>query len=396
MLSLVSRYTLCMINILSKLPNVGNTIFSTMSQLATVYDAINLSQGFPDYNCSPKLSSLLSAFTNDGYNQYAPMQGVLPLREQIALIVESQHRVIYHPETEITITAGATQAIFTAISSVVRQDDEVICFDPAYDCYAPAVDLCGGIVKTVVQDPDTFLINWDDVRKVFSHKTKLIIVNTPQNPTGRTLKEEDIQQLIKLTKGTDIFIVSDEVYEHVIFDQQKHLSICAYPELKERSFIIGSFGKTLHITGWKVGFCLAPKKLMAEFIKIHQYLVFSVNTPAQWSISAYIKDPDSYLAVKDFFQQKRDFFIAGLRNSGFNVMPSEGTYFLLANYQHISELDDLTFTRKLIQVHQVAAVPLSAFYRSKLDKKNVRFCFAKKQETLEKAIEKLIAVKQVD
>lgn len=382
-----------MINILSKLPNLQNSIFSTMTALANEHEAINLSQGFPDFDCSPRLINLVHTYMKKGYNQYAPMPGIPVLREKIAKLTEEQHQSIYHPETEITITAGATQAIFTAIASIIRPDDEVICFDPVYDSYAPAIDLCGGMVKTVTLLPDNFAINWEDVKKVFSHKTKLIIINTPQNPTSRTFTDDDMQQLIKLTNGTDIFIISDEVYDKVVFDDKKHISVSSYPELRERSFVISSFGKMFHITGWKIGYCLAPDKLTTEFRKVHQYLVFSVNTPIQYALADFLDDQEEYLSLRSFFQEKRDYFFNALKSTPLRALHTEGSYFLLANYDKISQLNDLDFTKELIVKHGVAAIPLSAFYKNRTDKHFIRFCFAKKHETLEKAIESLSKIK---
>jgi len=382
-----------MINILSKLPNLNNSIFSTMTTLANKHGAINLAQGFPDFDCPQDLIDLSYAYMKKGFNQYAPMQGVQLLRERIAAMTEDTQKVVYHPEHEITITAGATQAIFTAIAAIIRTDDEVICFDPAYDCYAPAIDLCGGIVKTVTLVPDDFSINWEDVKKVFSHKTKLIIINTPHNPTSQTFSEDDMKQLIKLTQGTDIFIISDEVYDKIVFDKKKHISVANYPELRERSFVIASFGKMFHITGWKIGYCLAPDKLTAEFRKVHQYLVFSVNTPIQHALADFLTKEDAYLSLKSFFQEKRDFFTAALKATPFHVLPAAGSYFLLANYDKICDKNDLDFTRELTVKHGVATIPLSVFYKNRLDKHFIRFCFAKKQETLEKAVECLMDVK---
>ncbi|MCL4639197.1 MULTISPECIES: methionine aminotransferase [Olivibacter] len=382
-----------MINVLSKLPNVSNSIFSTMTALANEHGAINLSQGFPDFDCSPKLIDLTQTYMKKGLNQYAPMPGVLQLREKIAEMVEKQQHAIYHPDKEITITAGATQAIFTAIASIIRPDDEVICFDPCYDSYAPAIDLCGGMVKTVSLLPNSFNINWDDVKKVFSHKTKLIIINTPHNPTSATLTDADMKQLIKLTQGTDIFIISDEVYDKVVFDGKKHISVASYPELRERSFVISSFGKMFHITGWKIGYCLAPEKLTVEFRKVHQYLVFSVNTPVQYALADFLMDESEYLLLSKFFQEKRDFFVNALRSTPFEILPASGSYFLLANYDKISDKGDLDFTKELTVNYGVATIPLSVFYKNRLDRHYIRFCFAKKHETLEKAVENLARIK---
>lgn len=381
-----------MINILSKLPNVGNSIFSTMSLLADKHGAINLSQGFPDFDCSSKLIDLVHGHMKKGHNQYAPMMGVQCLRERIAEITENLYGAIYHPDKEVTITSGATQAIFTAIASIIRPDDEVICFDPAYDCYAPAVDLCGGVVKTVTLTPDDFNINWDDVKKVFSHKTKLIIINTPQNPTAHVLTDHDMRQLIKLTNGTDIFIISDEVYDKIVFDKRQHISVASYPELRERSFVISSFGKMFHVTGWKIGYCLAAEKLTTEFRRVHQYLVFSVNTPIQYALADFLEDAEEYLQLADFFQKKRDFLTKALKSTAFHVLPSAGSYFLLANYENISNENDIDFTKRLVTQHGVATIPLSVFYKNRIDKHLIRFCFAKKQETLEKAVDCLSAI----
>lgn len=382
-----------MINVLSKLPNISNSIFSTMTALANAHGAINLSQGFPDFDCSPKLIDLAQTYMKKGYNQYAPMPGVVQLREKIAAMVEKEQQAVYHPEKEITITAGATQAIFTAIASIIRPDDEVICFDPCYDSYAPAIDLCGGMVKTVSLLPNSFNINWDDVKKVFSHKTKLLIINTPHNPTSSTLTDFDMKQLIKLTQGTDIFIISDEVYDKVVFDGKKHISVASYPELRERSFVISSFGKIFHITGWKIGYCLAPEKLTIEFRKVHQYLVFSVNTPIQYALADFLSDEEEYLSLSNFFQEKRDFFVNALQATPFEILPAAGSYFLLANYDKISDRGDLDFTKELTIKHGVATIPLSVFYKNRLDKHYIRFCFAKKHETLEKAVENLARLK---
>lgn len=366
-----------------------------MTELANKHHAINLSQGFPDFDCPTALIELSHTYMKRGFNQYAPMQGVRSLREKIAEMTEGQLGVNYHPEDEITITAGATQAIFTAIAAIIRPDDEVICFDPAYDAYAPAIDLCGGIVKTVTLVPDGFTINWEDVKKIFSHKTKLIILNTPHNPTGCAFSDDDMQQLIKLTQGTDIFIISDEVYDKLIYDQKQHVSVASYPALKERSFVISSFGKMFHITGWKIGYCLAPNKLMAEFRKVHQYLVFSVNTPIQYALADFLDDEMNYLSLKDFFQQKRDFFSEALKATPFKTLPVAGSYFMLAHYDKISKANDVDFCKDLTEQYGVATIPLSVFYKNRLDKHLIRFCFAKKQETLEKAVECLMKIRSV-
>ncbi|GAB1462699.1 methionine aminotransferase [Pedobacter sp.] len=378
-----------MITINSKLPTVGTTIFSVMSKLAADHHAINLSQGFPDYGTDEQLTSAIFQAMKGGFNQYAPMAGYLPLREQIAEKLQRCYDAQYHPETEITITAGGTQAIFTAINTFITAGDEVIIFEPAYDCYSPTIKLLGGLVKPFeLQAPD-YKIDWEMVKKLFSANTKMIIINSPHNPTGSILQKEDIDALIKLTKDTDIIILSDEVYEHIIFDGEQHQSVALYPELAERSLIVASFGKLLHTTGWKVGYCLAPAKLMAEFRKVHQFNVFSVNTPMQVGISNYLKSSNIYQELQVFFQQKRDYFQLLLRETKFKLLPCKGSYFQCVNYENISTEKDTEFAKKLVTEVGVAAIPVSAFYTKNVDNKILRFCFAKEHSTLEKAIEKL-------
>ncbi|MDQ8003418.1 MAG: methionine aminotransferase [Pedobacter sp.] len=378
-----------MITINSKLPTVGTTIFSVMSKLAADHQATNLSQGFPDYGTDEKLTSAINQAMKDGFNQYAPMAGYLPLREKIAEKMESFYNAKYHPETEITITAGGTQAIFTAINTFITAGDEVIIFEPAYDCYGPTIKLLGGLVKPFeLQAPD-YKIDWEMVKKLFSANTKMIIINSPHNPTGSILRKEDIDALIKLTKETDIIILSDEVYEHIIFDGEQHQSVALYPELAERSFIVASFGKLLHTTGWKVGYCLAPAKLMTEFRKVHQFNVFSVNTPMQVGISNYLKSSNIYHEIPVFFQQKRDFFQQLLSETKFELLPCKGSYFQCVSYRNISTEKDTEFAEKLVTEYGVATIPVSAFYSKNIDNKILRFCFAKENSTLEKAVEKL-------
>ncbi len=381
-----------MISFQSKLPQTGTTIFSVMSSLAQQAGAINLSQGFPDFDCPPELVKLVSQAMQQGHNQYAPMAGVLALREAICAKTESLYGHIYHPENEITITAGGTQAIFTAICATIHPNDEVIIFEPAYDCYAPAVQLMGGVVKRMELEPPDYRINWNMVRRLISSRTKMIILNSPHNPTGTVLQEADIKELITLTHNTDILILSDEVYEHIIFDGQQHRSMARYPELAERSLICASFGKLYHVTGWKVGYCMAPAWLMTEFRKVHQFNVFSVNTPVQYALADFMPVKEAYLGLAGFYQQKRDFFRAGLESSRLKLLPCAGSYFQSVNYSHISEENDLFFAKRLIAEVGVAAVPNSAFYSKKTDFGILRFCFAKKQETLEKAVEQLLKV----
>lgn len=376
----------------SKLPDVGTTIFTVMSQLASQYNAINLSQGFPDYDCSPQLVELVNRNMKKGYNQYAPMAGVLSLRERIAAKQEQLHRAKYDPETEITITAGGTQALFTSLTCVIQPDDEVIIFEPAYDSYAPTVTLLGGRVKPFELSPPDYKIDWQMVRKLVSPKTRMIILNSPNNPTGTTLNADDIDELIRITHNSDILILSDEVYEHLVYDGKEHLSISRYPELKNRSFITASFGKLFHTTGWKVGYCLAPGWLMKEFRKVHQFEVFSVNTPVQYAISEFMQNPANYLEVSDFFQKKKDFFCSLMKKTRFDLLPCNGSYFQSVKYSRISDEADTVLAKRLTTEFRVASIPVSAFYSKGTDHKVLRFCFAKKQETLEKAVDSLANV----
>ncbi|MVN22762.1 methionine aminotransferase [Mucilaginibacter arboris] len=381
-----------MISFQSKLPKTGTNIFSVMSALAQQADAINLSQGFPDFECSPELVSLVNQAMQQGHNQYAPMTGLLSLREAIAAKTQELYGASYHPDNEITVTAGGTQAIFTAICATIHPNDEVIIFEPAYDCYAPAIQLMGGVVKRMELEPPDYRINWTMVRRLISSHTKMVILNSPHNPTATVLQEEDIRELISLTHKTDILILSDEVYEHIIFDGQPHRSMARYPELAERSLIVASFGKLFHITGWKVGYCMAPAWLMNEFRKIHQFNVFSVNTPMQYALADFLQVKEAYLGLADFYQQKRDYFRSGLESSRFELLPCAGAYFQSVKFNHISEDNDLLFAKTLIDRVGVAAVPNSAFYSKKTDFGILRFCFAKKQETLTKAVEQLLKV----
>jgi methionine aminotransferase len=379
-----------MISIQSKLPGVGTTIFSLMSKLAGEHKAINLSQGFPDYPCDPKLIAEVTNAMKKGFNQYAPMPGLPLLRQLIAEKVYTLYGASYDPETEVTVTAGGTQAIFTALSACISPGDEVIIFEPAYDSYAPAVKLLGGLVKPYELAPPNYEIDWEMVKKLFSANTKMIILNSPQNPTGCILSEKDIKALIRLTKNTDILILSDEVYEHIIFDGHTHHSIALYPELRERCFITASFGKLLHTTGWKLGYCLAPEILMKEFRKVHQFNVFSVNNPMQLGIANYLKDPSTYLSLSAFFQEKRDLFRALLGETKFKLLPCNGSYFQCISYAHLSNEKDNEMAVRLVRDYGVASIPVSAFYTKHTDHKVLRFCFAKKQETLEKAVQRLM------
>ena len=374
---------------LSKLSDVGTTIFSQMTQLANENEAINLSQGFPDFMPDLELLNWADHFMKEGFNQYAPMGGMMSLKEEIARKIENSHQAVYHPDSEITITAGGTQAIFTAIATFVKKDDEVIIFEPAYDCYEPTVELFGVIVKRLEMRAPDYEINWNKVRDLVSENTKMIILNNPNNPSGRVLKENDLQELIKIVKGTSILILSDEVYENIVFDGKQHLSICRYPELKDRTLLVASFGKLFHVTGWKIGYCAAPKILTDEFRKIHQFNVFSVNTPIQLALAEYMKHEEHYQQLNRFFQEKRDFLRHGLAGTSFELLDCEGTYFQALRYDKISDKNDFDFARELTVTHKVATVPFSSFYKNKLNENVIRLCFAKKQETLEKAIENL-------
>ncbi len=373
------------INIPSKLPHTGTSIFAVMTQLARENNAVNLSQGFPDYPIDAELIELVNSFMKKGFNQYALMPGTIELRKAISTMFSINHASDYNPDTEINIVAGATQAIFTAISTFIRPGDEVIVFEPAYDSYAPAVEVNGGIVKYSRMTTPDFRINWDEVKKLITSYTRMIVINTPHNPTGTLLYKEDLLELQKITSGTDIIVLSDEVYEHLVFDNNQHESVCRYPELKARSLLVGSFGKTFHATGWKVGFVLAPEQLMKEFRKVHQFVVFAVNTPVQYALAEYLKNQDHYLGLSNFFEEKRDFFAKAISQSRFELLPSKGTYFQLVNYSKISDEPELDFGTKLIKEYGIAGVPVSSFYNKGEDNKIIRFCFAKQESTLQEA-----------
>ena len=378
--------------IASKLPNLGVTIFSEMTRLADAHGAINLSQGFPDYAVPPELTALVTKYMQQGCNQYAPMQGVQLLRERIAAKVSELYGAQYDPAREITITSGATEALFAAITAVVHDDDEVIVLEPAFDSYTPVIALCGGTPVYVQLKFPNYRIPWDKVQEAVSPKTRAIILNSPHNPTGAVLTGEDITSLIGIVRDTKIVIISDEVYEHIIFDGHPHQSMARYPHLAERSFVISSFGKTYHATGWKIGYCLAPAELSQEIQKIHQYLTFSSNTPVQHALAEFMQNKDVYRQLSDFYQQKRDKFLTALKGSRFKALPCLGTYFQMLDYSAITDEPDLEFARRLTTDCGVAAIPPSVFYHRRNDDKVLRFCFAKKDETLERAAEKLSRV----
>ncbi len=360
-----------------------------MSKLATETNAINLSQGFPGFDCSPDLTALVEKYLRKGFNQYAPMTGVAALREALAQKTEELYGLIYHPETEVTVTSGATEALFAAISTVVRPGDEVIVFEPAYDSYVPAIALNGGVPVYVTLTPPTYAIDWLAVQQKITDKTRLIIINTPHNPTGYVWTAHDIAQLAALVKDRDIWVVSDEVYEHILFDGRAHQSLPMHPVLRERTFVCGSFGKTFHVTGWKVGYCLAPKDLSAEFRKIHQYLTFSTVTPIQHALADYLRSPEHYLSLPNFYERKRDLFLESIRSSRFQFQPTEGSFFQTVDYQTITDEPDHELAIRLTREIGVASIPVSVFYQQKNDYKRLRFCFAKDDETLLRAGERL-------
>ncbi len=369
----------------SKLPQVGTTIFSVMAALANQHQAINLSQGFPDFDIDPALSELVYKYMRKGANQYAPMPGIPELREAIAAKMELMYNANYDSDSEVTITAGATQAIFTAISALIKEGDEVVIFTPAYDCYNPAIEIAGGKpVYVQLKTPD-YSIDWEEVKRVVNRKTRMIVINTPHNPTGTVLSKTDLEMLESITKGTDILILSDEVYEHIIFEGTQHQSMCRSEELINRSIIVGSFGKTFHVTGWKMGYCTAPANIMTEFRKVHQFNVFSCNRPAQHAIADYIKDPDNYNKLGEFYQTKRGLFVEAVLGSRFKLRLCRGTYFQVIDYSEITDEKDSDFAVRLVKEHGIAAIPLSPFYHSASDDKALRFCFAKSQETIQRA-----------
>ncbi len=373
----------------TRLPGVGTTIFTVMSRLAQECGAINLSQGFPDFNAEDVLFERVAHWMRSGHNQYAPMGGVLPLREAIARKVAALYGTAYDPESEVTVTAGATQALFTAIAALVRAGDEVIVFEPVYDSYAPAVELQGGrVVRLQLAAPD-YRPDWAAVAAAITSRTRMIMVNSPHNPTATVWSAEDMARLAALTRNTGIVVVSDEVYEHIVFDGARHESCARHPELATRSLVVSSFGKTYHITGWKVGYVVGPRELMAEFRKVHQFNVFTVNTPVQYALADYMADHSRHERLAAFYQAKRDFFRAALAGSRFELLPSGGTYFQLARYHRISDEGDTAFVERLTRETGVAAIPVSAFFADGRDEHVIRFCFAKVESTLAAACERL-------
>jgi len=374
-----------MLKIASKLPHLGTTIFTVMSQMASEYKAINLSQGYPDFDVPEPLLALMIKYLNAGMNQYPPMTGVPYLRQQIAVKVENLYDCKVDSETEITVTSGATEALFVAIQATIQADDDVIVFDPVYDSYEPAIQLAGGRAIHVPLD-DQFNINWDLVRAAMTSRTRMIIVNSPHNPSGSTLKSDDLDQLQALTEDTNIIVLSDEVYEHMVFNGLPHESILTRPKLKQRAFVVSSFGKTYHATGWKVAYCIAPEALSKEFRKVHQYVTFTTHTPTQWALAEYMEShPEHYLELPQFYQAKRDLFLEEMKDSRFRLSPSQGTYFQLADYGEISDKSDVEFANWLTQEMGVAAIPISVFYEKPVSGRHVRFCFAKDDSTIKAA-----------
>jgi methionine aminotransferase len=373
----------------SRLPDVGTTIFSTMSALAEKHGAVNLGQGFPDFGCDPQLRDAVTHAMRAGHNQYAPMAGAAPLRQAVAAKIALLYGHRYDPDTEITITAGATQAIFTALLAVVHPGDEVIVLEPCYDSYAPNIELAGGVVVRVPLTPGTFRPDFTAIQSALTAKTRAIILNTPHNPTGTVWTSVEMRKLAALLAGTQVMVISDEVYEHMVFDGASHQSVARHHDLAERSFVVSSFGKTFHVTGWKVGYVAAPARKMAEFRKVHQYNVFSVNTPMQHGLAEYMADPRPVLELSAFYQKKRDLFRHGLAATKLKLLPCEGSYFQSVDYSAVSVLPDLEFCQWLAAEAGVAAIPLSAFYAGGTRQTIVRFCFAKKDGTLRQALSHL-------
>lgn len=381
------------VNIKSKLPNVGTTVFTTMSRLATEYNAVNLGQGFPDFEMSEELAELVAKAMRDGMNQYAPMAGLPILCERLAEKVYDLYQRKINAATDITITPGGTYAIYTALTTVLQPGDEVIVFEPAYDSYIPNIEINGAIPVLIPLQFPAYSIPWDVVKSKITARTKMIMINSPHNPTGSVISKEDIDQLRELVKGTNIFILSDEVYEHLIFDGLQHESILRYPDLLERAFVCFSFGKTYHCTGWKIGYCISSPSLMHEFRKVHQFNCFSVHTPSQAGLAAYLQNKEAYLQLGSFVQKKRDYFDNLMLATPFKPLPSFGSYFQCYSYKNLSDQSDKEFAIMLTKEYGVTTIPLSAFYKDGKDDKVIRFCFCKKEETLQKAVEKLIKFK---
>jgi len=376
----------------SKLPDVGTTIFTVMSGLAAKLNAVNLGQGYPDYSMSPELVKLVDEAMKQDFNQYVPMQGYMPLRESLAEKVEFLYGTNINPDSQITITPGGTYAIYTALTTVLEPGDEVIVFQPGYDSYIPNVEINGAIPVLVDLKFPEYRIDWDKVRQKISPRTKMIMLNSPHNPTGSVLRKEDIDQLRSIVRNTNIFILSDEVYEHLMFDGLQHQSMLRFPDLMERSFVCFSFGKTYHCTGWKLGYCITSPELTKEFRKVHQFNCFSCHSPSQVALASFLKNKDAYLSLGAAMQEKRDLFINLMKGSRFNLLDSKGSYFICAKYDRISDEKDTDFAIRITKEYGVAVIPVSVFYKHGIDNKVIRFCFCKKNETLEAAVQKLIRI----
>lgn len=376
----------------SKLPHAGTTIFTEMSVLAQQHKAINLGQGFPDFMMDPELTELVTHAMQQGHNQYVHMNGLPDLREGIAEKVKDLYNYNLHPNDEITITPGGTYAIYTALTTILQKGDEVIVFEPAYDSYIPNIEINGGVAVPISLTYPDYSINWNMVKEKIHAKTKAIIINSPHNPSGALLTAEDLKILSEIVRDTGIFIISDEVYEHLVFDDKKHLSVLKYPELYERSFVCFSFGKTYHCTGWKIGYCIAPPALMQEFRKVHQFNCFTCNSPVQYALAAYIKNKTAYEGLGKFLQVKRDYFVEAMKATRFKPLPSYGSYFQLYSYDGISEENEKALAVRLIKEYGVATIPVASFYKTPVENKVLRFCFAKKEETLMAAANRLINV----
>jgi methionine transaminase len=380
------------LHITSKLPDVGTTIFTVMSGLAAQVNAVNLGQGYPDYSMSPELVALVNDAMKKDYNQYVPMQGYMPLREALAEKVDFLYGHSINPDTQITITPGGTYAIYTAVTTVLQPGDEVIIFQPGYDSYIPNVEINGGIPVLIdLKFPD-YRIDWNEVRQKITAKTRMIMLNTPHNPTGAVLTEEDIQQLRSIIKDTNIFILSDEVYEHLMFDGLPHQSMLRYPDLAERSFVCFSFGKTYHCTGWKLGYCITSPELTKEFRKVHQFNCFSCHSPSQVALATFLKNKEAYLSLGPMMQAKRDYFTTLMKDTRFDLLTSRGSYFICAKYDRISDEKDTDFAIRITKEYRVAVIPVSVFYKNGIDNKVIRFCFCKKDETLAEAVNRLATI----
>jgi methionine aminotransferase len=371
---------------ISKLPQVGTTIFTTMSRMALEENAINLAQGFPGFGSDPVLLELVSKYTRGGFNQYAPMSGVSELKQALATKTQVTQGYCPDPESEVTVVSGATEALFAAFTAIVHPSDEVIVLEPAYDSYVPAITLNGGVpVFVPLQSPD-FSVDWALVASKINSKTRAIVVNSPHNPSGYVWSQEDVDNLASLVTQHDLFVISDEVYEHILFDGKSHISLGSNAALRERTFVCGSFGKTFHVTGWKIGYCIAPKVLSTEFRKVHQYLTFSTVTPLQYALAEYLEDAEKYLELPAFYQKKRDLFLKGLALTPLQFKPSQGSFFQLATYGHLSKKSDLLIAEQMTRQLKVACIPVSVFYSTGQDHQVLRFCFAKKEEELEEAL----------